>query len=201
MVWLPCTTNGSTGSQQSGRAFNSSSSSRQRRIKATYVANCNKLHYAGLDTSTRFDDGQAVVFPFLTTCLLLGASLAEYGDFAPSRQIQPLPINTRYDATTNDDGIWVYDITKAPKIRYCFCPLANSPEPIISARDYHKGYADSEGSTDTHHATWEESSKLDLIDAAALENAWEQSKFWNDPKSGPLADIADDPNEPRKTLR
>jgi hypothetical protein len=74
------------------------------------------------------DDSGNIVFPFLTTCLSLGASLDEGGDFGPSIQIQPLPINTRYDAITNDDGISIYDITSAPQVRYASCHLSDDPE-------------------------------------------------------------------------
>ena len=124
------------------------------------------------DGKLEVDDKQPAAFPFLTTCLFIGASIHPGGDFAPAVQIQPLPLNTYYNAITNDDGISIYDVTSAPDIRYAFNLLDNSAgESIITAGEYIDSYRPEN--------IWDGFSKLSTIDAAALESAWPGSKWIN----------------------
>ena len=82
---------------------------------------------------------QEVVFPFITTCLLLGVSIVKPEQYNQC-QIIPLPIKTSCNEQPNDDGISVYDITDAPTVRYAFTlmtdPSKHNPpaETIIDAR-------------------------------------------------------------------
>ena len=81
---------------------------------------------------------------------------------------------------TNDDGISVYDVTSAPRIRYAFFfPGDPNGESILSAQQYLDGYPDApqENNTAADRAFWDQFAKLDIIDAAALESAWPGSKF------------------------
>jgi len=68
------------------------------------------------------------VFPFITTSLVLGASLdAESGHHS---SVHVLNIATRYDQVDNNDGISIFDITELGKERYAFCFLEDVEDPL-----------------------------------------------------------------------
>lgn len=121
------------------------------------------------------------MFPFITTCLFIGASLDDKGDFAPACQIQPLPISTDIYDIPNDDGISIYDITVAPHIRYAFAWI-NDPaaaSTICSAWKYFTDYEDVEAANGIPSSFWDEFKKSPLIEIPDLESAWPGSKFRN----------------------
>ena len=59
-----------------------------------------------------------VPFPFITTCLLLGASLDVKEGYDAS--VLLMPFNMPFDGGDNNDGITVVDITDLSHVRYCF---------------------------------------------------------------------------------
>ncbi|KAK5127658.1 hypothetical protein LTR85_006999 [Meristemomyces frigidus] len=86
----------------------------------------------------------ATTFPFIATCLTVGASL--HKEHNHSAKIHPLPLETSYDGCANDDGISVYDITDPAKPRYGFVFLEDRQE--ADARTEDNGAAsDDEGAT------------------------------------------------------
>ena len=72
-------------------------------------------------------------FPFITTCLVVGASF----DFAAcsDENATPEPFNMSWRAGDNNDGMTVLDITDVSRVRYCFladgrCDYLPNFEPI-----------------------------------------------------------------------
>ena len=70
----------------------------------------------------RYDDND-VPFPFITTCLLLGASFDMKDGY--NRTLTMEPFNMAFDQGDNMDGITVIDITDLSHVRYCFVLLAD----------------------------------------------------------------------------
>ncbi|KAL8648965.1 MAG: hypothetical protein Q9210_004681 [Variospora velana] len=58
-----------------------------------------------------------VPFPFLTTCLNIGASFRPDGDYCGLRTS---PFHGVFDEGDNDDGITIFDLTDLDSVRYCF---------------------------------------------------------------------------------
>lgn len=150
----------------------------------------------GWDTEIRWND-DVPVFPFIATCLCLGASISGSGRGA---NVHNLPFNMRFDGGDNNDGITVLDITDPSAVRYAFVFLKgthseNFQNTPLTAYEYLADYDrphsgdDSAGDDSTGDETeWclkkvlqrrtvidTEEISAPLIDEAALESAWPAS--------------------------
>jgi hypothetical protein len=145
-----------------------------------------------------------VPFPFITTCLLLGASFdvkAVYND-----RLTLEPFNMPFNGGDNNDGITVIDITDLTHVRYCFVfwrdwrseweaeeeeegeeedtEWGSGPRMIpLSGPMYLSAYHNAkERSKDpelhTELQTLERKfDELDLIDIASLANTWPEGEW------------------------
>ena len=59
-----------------------------------------------------------VRFPFIMTCLVLGASYASEENYLHRVHVEPF--NLKYDGGDNNNGITIIDISKLDDVRYCF---------------------------------------------------------------------------------
>ncbi|KAL8852994.1 MAG: hypothetical protein Q9221_002142 [Calogaya cf. arnoldii] len=83
-----------------------------------------------------------VHFPFITTCLFIGASFELNTGFYDDVKVQAF--YAMYDEGDNNDGVTILDITKLNNVRYCFVDFEgwlnvdlNTP---LSARTYLEAY-------------------------------------------------------------
>lgn len=72
-------------------------------------------------------------FPFITTCLVLGASYNATEGY--QCRVHSLPFNMQFDRGDNNDGITIIDVTEAQKARYCFVNLEDRPDRGAEDRD------------------------------------------------------------------
>lgn len=70
------------------------------------------------DWNVHLDWDAKPMFPFLTTCLVIGASVDLTGGKVSNAS--PLPWNMEFDRCDNNDGITIIDISEPEAIRYCF---------------------------------------------------------------------------------
>ena len=92
-----------------------------------------------------------VKFPFIMTCLILGASFgAEEGYH---RAVHAEPFHMAYDEGDNNNGITIFDISEPSSVRYCFVDFLGmeSPREVqlmapLTARIYLEAYYDLEDS-------------------------------------------------------
>ncbi|KAI9715019.1 MAG: hypothetical protein M1812_006233 [Candelaria pacifica] len=120
-----------------------------------------------------------VYFPFVTTCLILGASFDPSEGYAEEVAVEPF--NMTYDgAIHNDNGITIIDITCLDHVRYCFVAFRgmeserevprNTP---LSAETYLEAYCDRQGWKEEYVKELDGLRKFELIPIATLRNAWE----------------------------
>lgn len=76
---------------------------------------------------------EACAFPFITTCLAIGAGY-DFGRHT-AQTVHELAYNTGYDQEDNNDGITVLDITDLSNVRYCFVKLWSRLQPSVSFLD------------------------------------------------------------------
>jgi hypothetical protein len=152
-------------------------------------------------TKPRFWEGFEVPFPFITTCLLLGASFDVKAGYNSHVHLQPF--NMPFDMGDNIGGITVIDLTDLTHVRYCF----------MSRRDWRSGvegkrglrmiplsgsmylsacYNTKERSKDpklqTELQTLEQQfDKWDVIDIASLVNSWPEDG-WLTAETDTMAD-------------
>ena len=122
-------------------------------------------------------------FPFVTTCLVLGASLDVETGY--SSHVLLLPWNLEFDQGDNNDGVTIIDITRPSDVRYCFVFYEDDfgegrvTMTPLSAEEYLKAYEgeESDGSNSTTHGLGD----VPVIDVQALEEAWPRDGKWYDP--------------------
>ncbi|KAI9766204.1 MAG: hypothetical protein M1835_007231, partial [Candelina submexicana] len=118
-----------------------------------------------------------VHFPFVLTCLILGASFDPDQGYEHGVSIEPF--NMSYDAGDNNNGITIVDITQLDNVRYCFVdfygmeserevPL-NTP---LSARTYLEAYYGSEKWSNEYNEKLEGLQSFGLINVGALHETW-----------------------------
>jgi hypothetical protein len=69
-------------------------------------------------------------FPFITTCLLLGASFRED---ASDAVVTPLDFRMEWYHSDNEDGVTVLDITDLANLRYCYLSPSGGPMGLFPA--------------------------------------------------------------------
>ena len=141
-----------------------------------------------------------VPFPFITTCLLLGASFDVKTVY--NHRVTLEPFNMAFNGGDNNDGITVIDITDLTHVRYCFVSWKNwrtgkeegeeeeddtwegCPQMIpLSGPMYLSAYFNAKERREdpklqTELQTLEQQfDKWDLIDIASLANTWPQGKW------------------------
>ncbi|KAM0715451.1 hypothetical protein Q7P37_008949 [Cladosporium fusiforme] len=135
----------------------------------------------------REQNRQAVDFPFLTTCLLLGTGLRVKGGVYPSRH---LPFEVQYGGT---GGTSIFDITQLGQPRYALfsfrnaAPATNMPEleelykntalnasGYMQLRRYRHQKSDSDPEDHLHVL---ELDSLPLLHIESLEIVWPQENF------------------------
>ncbi|RMZ81020.1 hypothetical protein DV738_g2526, partial [Chaetothyriales sp. CBS 135597] len=75
-----------------------------------------------------------VQFPFITTCLVLGASMKEHN-------VSILSITSKLNEIDNNDGLTIIDISDLRSIRYCFAFL-DDMRPLTGEQYYRTYYPD-----------------------------------------------------------
>ena len=70
------------------------------------------------DTEGRKEPEDEVHFPFVMTCLILGASIGVEDGYYHHVLVEPF--NMAYDEGDNNNGITIFDISDPTKVRYCF---------------------------------------------------------------------------------
>ncbi|KAL9018655.1 MAG: hypothetical protein Q9185_004066 [Variospora sp. 1 TL-2023] len=84
-----------------------------------------------------------VLFPFITTCLNIGASFRPDGDY---HGLQTHQYDGAFDSGDNDDGITIFDLTDLDSVRYCFVDFKEDSVPHLKlitplpARTYLEAY-------------------------------------------------------------
>ena len=85
----------------------------------------HEIEYAGTLTEDQWGTPSDIrwtmpMFPFVTTCLISGATI--YDTPLSARQVRPEPWNMPINGGDNNTGITILDITE-PEVRYCFTLL------------------------------------------------------------------------------
>jgi hypothetical protein len=135
-------------------------------------------------------DEPYIPFPFILTCLVLGASFNEKEGYY--YKVQRLPFNLPFDEGDNNDGITVLDISDLGNVKYCFVDYqgmesAREVEMMtpVEASEYLWAYYD-EGNEQFQRAFGELVKTFkgrDLVDARALDSAW-PSDDWKERGGG-----------------
>ncbi|KAL8906639.1 MAG: hypothetical protein Q9207_001893 [Kuettlingeria erythrocarpa] len=117
-------------------------------------------------------DNNQVPFPFITTCVSVGASFRPDGHFQSVR-----PFYGAFDECDNDEGITVIDITDLAHVRYCFVNYNVDLTELklglltpLSARSYLEAYVDRSG--DRMIPWLQQFHGRDLITVGALKETW-----------------------------
>ncbi|KAH8809440.1 hypothetical protein F5884DRAFT_652358, partial [Xylogone sp. PMI_703] len=79
-------------------------------------------------------------FPFITTCLVLGAGLDPRPQFVYRHDVQVLSITTDFEEVDNNDGLTMIDISNLDSIRYCFLQLGSRGMRPLTGMQYYLGY-------------------------------------------------------------
>jgi hypothetical protein len=131
-----------------------------------------------------------VPFPFITTCLLLGASF-NVEDGYNARVILE-PFNMAFNMGDNNDGITIIDITDLSHVRYCFVlwnewhffqsdEVEESQDFLmrpLSGPTYLSAYYDAKQRAGAEHQhLMQQYDRWDLIEVDALANTWPQGKW------------------------
>ena len=140
-------------------------------------------------------------FPFITTCLLLGASFDVKTVY--NSHIDQEPFNTAFDGGGIDDDITVIDITDLTHVRYCFMSWRDWRSgvegkhglrmiPLSGSMYLSACYNTKERSKDpklqTELQTLEQQfDKWDVIDIASLVNSWPEDG-WLTAETDTMAD-------------
>ncbi|KAF2237020.1 hypothetical protein EV356DRAFT_512294 [Viridothelium virens] len=119
-----------------------------------------------------------VRFPFITTCLVLGASYDPASKY-PS-EVHLLPFNMAFDQGDNNDGVTIVDITEPTHPAYCFlavpgCQVEAELMTPLRAVDYISAYLDSHEYPESVLKSFEHCS---LISAESLHATWPRDE-WN----------------------
>jgi hypothetical protein len=137
-------------------------------------------------------DGCEVPFPFISTCLLLGASFNIEDGYNADVTLEPF--NMAFNGGCNNDGITVIDITDLSHVRYCFVLWARCEAPYfdrvegsqnvlemrpLSGPTYLGAYYNAKQckrSTE-FRSLIRQYDHWDLIEVDALANAWPKGKW------------------------
>jgi hypothetical protein len=139
-------------------------------------------------TKPRSYNESEVPFPFISTCLLLGASFdAKEGNNAT---LILEPFNMAFDGGDNNDGITVIDITNLSHVRYCFIiwdkhydrgeeQLSVPRMTPLSGPTYLGAYYDAEERSKNaeFRALMQKYDYWELIDVDTLANTWPQGEW------------------------
>jgi len=142
-----------------------------------------------------------VPFPFITTCLLLGASFDVKAVYNSRVNLQPF--NTTFHTGDNNGGITVIDLTDPTHVRYCFMswrdwrsgveverglrmiPLSGS---MYLSACYNTKKRSKDPKLQTELQTLEQQfDKWDVIDIASLVNSWPEDG-WLTAETDTMAD-------------
>jgi hypothetical protein len=118
-------------------------------------------------------------FPFITTCLDLGASFDLECRYASTTHL--LPFNEDLDNLGNNDGITILDITNPSSVKYCFAfvetMFGSCDVEIFSpldAREYFATYEElaSSGDQSRYATVFKEFESWGVITVVSLREAW-----------------------------
>jgi hypothetical protein len=139
-----------------------------------------------------YDDCE-VPFPFISTCLLLGASFDVKDGY--NANVTPEPFNMAFNGGDNNDGITIIDITDLSHVRYCFvlwtrCEApyydneVEGPQNVLEMRPlsgptYLGAYynAKQRKRSAAFQSLMQQYDHWDLIEVDALANAWPNGKW------------------------
>ncbi|RMD44855.1 hypothetical protein DV735_g446, partial [Chaetothyriales sp. CBS 134920] len=102
-----------------------------------------------------------VQFPFITTCLVLGASLNGH-------DVSILSITSQLNEIDNNDGLTIIDVSDINSIRYCFVFL-DDMKPL-TGEEYYRTYY--QGGDLSAHPIPADLSAWDLVEAEVLQDLW-----------------------------
>jgi hypothetical protein len=136
-------------------------------------------------------DGE-VPFPFISTCLLLGASFDVKDGYYADLTLKPF--NMAFNGGDNNDGITIIDITNLSHVRYCFVVWAGCEAPYfdkvegpqnvhqmrpLSGPTYLSGYynAKQRERRAELRSLMQQYDHWDLIEVDALASAWPKGKW------------------------
>ena len=150
--------------------------------------------WAPIDWNNESRPENSARFPFITTCLLVGASFDLL--HGCSENARPCAFNTNWNGGDNSDGMTVIDITNLPNPRYCFladdsCECRLPVSKPISAVDYLTAYVvcEAEENEENGEDEWNKTlpvppelsvaqkeltsfEQYQLIDHDAIDSAW-----------------------------
>ena len=120
-------------------------------------------------------------FPFITTCLMLGASFSPEDSYF--HQVSPEPFNLDFDAGDNNNGITIIDISDPNDIRYCFVDFfgmeSNTEVQLmtpLTGRIYLEAYYDpQELENELMAQIMEDLDGWKIVTVEALEDTWPDS--------------------------
>ncbi|KAL8708997.1 MAG: hypothetical protein Q9220_006206 [cf. Caloplaca sp. 1 TL-2023] len=134
-----------------------------------------------------------IPFPFIATCLTLGAGLGPDGY---DQGVSIEPFHMEFDQGDNDDGITVFDITDLQHVRYCFVHFEHKRQvqqmAPLSPRVYLGAYSNLDGLyiADLYTANRRAELKakvmaslqqFSLIETATLQDTWPRGG-WQQPE-------------------
>ncbi|RMJ13810.1 hypothetical protein CDV36_006527 [Fusarium kuroshium] len=157
-------------------------------------------------------------FPFITTCLAIGASYDP--KTGQVQAIHELPYDMEYDQGDNNDGITVIDITDLDHVRYCFvnfgsgdiyagdgdeeddenAPSGRPPtETPLTGRQYLRGYySDSDEIVQRNMEVIDALEETPLVEEVVLARTWPLGG-WKDEAKLKAAEPLNDPHDGNST--
>ncbi|KAL8650121.1 MAG: hypothetical protein Q9210_004004 [Variospora velana] len=142
---------------------------------------------AGPRDSYGNDKNSHIPFPFIMTCLILGASFNVDGYF---HGVLVEPFYMAYNEGDNNNGITIFDITDLDNVRYCFVDFygMESKREVdlmtpLSARTYLEAYYDlNEADDEVGMLPLLDTFKgRDLVATSALMDTWPNGEWQDDP--------------------
>jgi hypothetical protein len=116
-------------------------------------------------TKPRSWENFEVPFPFITTCLLLGASFDVKAVY--NSRVTLEPFNMAFNEGDNNDGITVIDITNLTHVRYCF----------VFWRDWRsEGGVEEEEGEEEEETTWGSGPRMTPLSGPMYLSAYDNAK-------------------------
>ncbi|KAL9103723.1 MAG: hypothetical protein Q9163_001273 [Psora crenata] len=133
--------------------------------------------WGALQDHGRWSNTTDVHFPFIMTCLILGASFGVHDGYFHDIIIEPFQM--AYDEGDNNNGITIFDISEPSDVRYCFVDFhgmeSDRSQPVqlmtpLSAQTYLAAYYELDDPKFTELI--QQFKDRTLIDVNALADTW-----------------------------
>lgn len=145
----------------------------------------------------RNGDDDPVQFPFITTCLVVGAGLDPRPEFSYHHGVEILSITTDFQKVDNNDGLTMIDISNVDSIRYCFLQLGQAGMTPLTGTQYFLEYyteLSSSGPQPADLSPWR------LIVSDTLRSLWPDGE-WKEAEVFDATQRSEGDNVPVKSLK